>query len=75
MPSRDEWLGEISREESRLADFQTQIDAATARLVRLRKQLASIPVVQKPLAPDLAGAPALTPATNTTKDRASRGSD
>jgi hypothetical protein len=67
MPSRDELLGEISREESRLGDLQTQIEAARARLVRLRERLASMPVVQKPLAPNLAKAPAVTPATNTAK--------
>jgi hypothetical protein len=42
MPSRDELLGEISREESRLGDLQTQLEAARARLVRLRERLASV---------------------------------
>ncbi|MBN1611416.1 MAG: hypothetical protein JW940_32585 [Polyangiaceae bacterium] len=67
MSSRDELLGEISREESRLADLQAQVEAATARLIGLREQLVSVPAVQTRLAPDVVKAPAVTPATNVAK--------
>ncbi|MEW6741730.1 MAG: hypothetical protein AB1486_03140 [Planctomycetota bacterium] len=66
MPSREELLAEISREESRLADLRAEVEATGLRLARLREQLAFAPLahiaVQPRLAPATTGAPATNPA-------------
>ncbi len=67
MPSRDELLTEISREETRLAGLQAEIEAARARLAGLREQLASTPVVQLPVQPMLIADRAAVPVTNAAK--------
>jgi superfamily II DNA or RNA helicase len=67
VPSREELLAEISREETRLADLQAEVEAARARLAGLREQLASTPFVQFPVQPGRIADLAAVPATNAAK--------
>ena len=53
MPSREDLLAEIAREESRLVDLRAELETATARLAGLREQLAALPAVQVPIQPKL----------------------
>jgi len=43
MPSREDLLAEIAREESRLVDLKAEVETAAARLAVLREQLAVRP--------------------------------
>lgn len=67
MPSREDLLAEIAREESRLAELRTEVETAAARLAGLREQLAALPVVQVLLQPRLIADVAIAPATNAAK--------
>jgi superfamily II DNA or RNA helicase len=67
MPSREDLLAEIAREESRLADLRAEVETAAARLAGLREQLAALPAVQVPLQPKLIPDVSIAPATNAAK--------
>jgi superfamily II DNA or RNA helicase len=64
--SREELLDAISLEESRLAGFQQEVDAAAARLAELHRLLRAAPGapagLQIPAATDAVGAPTTNPA-------------
>lgn len=67
MPSREDLLAEIAREESRLVDLKAEVETAAARLAGLREQLATLPMVQVPIQPRLIADVAIAPATNAAK--------
>lgn len=67
MPSREDLLAEIAREESRLVDLKAEVETAAARLAGLREQLTSLPTVQVPIQPRLIADVAIAPATNAAK--------
>ncbi len=67
MPSREDLLAEIAREESRLVDLKAEVETAAARLAGLREQLATLPVVQVPLQSRPIADVASAPATNAAK--------
>jgi superfamily II DNA or RNA helicase len=67
MPSREELLAEISREESRIADLQAEVKEANGRLTVLRDQLAAAPLVPIAVQPKTHPATAAAPPTNATK--------
>jgi hypothetical protein len=61
MPSREELLDEISREENRLDGLKLEVETAEYRLAALREELASVPPVtidDRPKSIPAAGAPA-----------------
>jgi hypothetical protein len=64
MPSREDLLAEIAREESQLVDLRAEVETTAARLAGLREQLAALPVVPVPvpvqpkLIPDVTNVPA-----------------
>lgn len=67
MPSRQDLLAEIAREESRLVDLKAELEAATARLTGLREHLAALPAIQIPIQSKLIADVATVPATNAAK--------
>ena len=67
MPSREDLLAEIAREESRLAVLKAEVDATSARLAGLREQLAALPALQAPIRPKLIAPAGNVRATNGAK--------
>ncbi len=67
MPSREDLLAGITREESGLLDLRAKVEATTARLADLREQLAALPGIQVPIQSKLFAAVATVPETNVAK--------
>ena len=67
MPSRDELLIEIAREETRLADLKAEVETTQSRIAGLREQLASAPLVQIPAQSRPTADHAAVPATGAAK--------
>jgi superfamily II DNA or RNA helicase len=67
MPSREDLLAEISREESWLARFKAEVTSAGARLADLREQLAALPTNLIPAQPEIIADVAGVRATNAAK--------
>ena len=67
MPTREELIAEITREETRLAGLNAEVEKATALLTGLREQLAAVPALQVPTQPEPIIDAADVPSTNAAK--------